>query len=284
METLKALLQRLRLAAGLTLTEAAKASGFSRTHIRHNEEGRRQPSAQYLLRLSAVYQAPDLVQYCTSLGPGKGRRTYGALGDDLREAFPVVRPSVPLPRLEVAYKAALAYKTGHQLLHQLVSRPRQHPNRWKGMKLLAHELNGLEQLSVLNLLAFGAEIQAVSPHRLGFASPVVMHRDRPFLALVVKHEEAVAALFPQLGIETRRGLVRYADHLAGIAADDRRCFVNVELDGPDHDRVRDLRRAAELAIPTLRYGVKDVDCIGFSARLLADLRSIHENAPRGKPA
>jgi transcriptional regulator with XRE-family HTH domain len=270
MEALGDRLKRLRVAAGMNLSQAEQASGHSRTTLRAAEEGKKRPSDRILARLSEVYGDPTLLSYTRLPKRPKGRTVYGKAGELIRSAFKFAKPALLVPSLEVAYKAATGYAAGRKLLHSIMAKRSQPPARWRGMKLLAHELTGMEQLAVLHLLDGEAEIESISPHNLGFAAPIMTQPHRPFLALVVAVDDVVLAFFPQLGVEHRRGSCPYLDFLVAMACDGHRLFVDLELDHVGHDQERDRLRQQALQLTTLRYMKRDIEQPDFGRRLIRD--------------
>jgi hypothetical protein len=148
--------------------------------------------------------------------------------------------------------------------------------------MLAYELNGIEQLVVLHLLDLQADICAIGPHQLGFMATLAVPAQRPFLALVLEVEGTMIVFFPQMGVETRRGAFPYLDFLVGVSRDGKRCFLDIEIDGPGRDKEHDRLRETRLQLPTLRFSTTRVERADFGNALVqACMQMAHQTLKTG---
>lgn len=265
-------LRRLRLQSELTQAKLAERCRISRSHLCGLERGLQRPSRQCLERIAQALEVSmeELLDGIRYRPKPRGCKKLLSFRKALRAAFPVQRRPRFLGTLPTAYREATYYRLGPVLLERLDVQPRRPARFWTAVKAMAGFLNGAEQMTVLQALDRGAGIEEIHPHRLGFGRPVVQEAGRWWLALVLQLEEGWLVLFPQVSVDVGAGSYYTLDFLAALSWRGQIVFLDIEVDGQSHQwrRDKDLRRAQQIGLPTVRIPVAALDAPDFMDRLL----------------
>jgi hypothetical protein len=148
---------------------------------------------------------------------------------------------------------------------------------WSSMNGLPFD-SWTEKRFMVKLGLAKGQLVRVAPARAGASARVVDGRSgadirhRPQNAMVLSLGGLDAVIWPQRPVRGRTAWK--LDGLAVVAAAGRKLTVNIEIDGPQHDPLRDLFRQEDFNLPTLRYSAATVNAPGFIKRLFTDLRTL----------
>lgn len=263
--------------------ELARRAGIPRSQLAHYELGTRQASDDHVARLAAALRvAPEALAPTPAPPPRKGGWPAWKLST-LWERFTPHPRRYRLDRERENWVRLLAARKTYPLLYPLyLGRVLTLHGRQAFTELLHYACcgSGLEMMAWLRILDF-AMISYVSLARLGWRRMAVLEYpsgdvvgDRLWPVLVFK-EPFLCALFPQVRVRTPIQDYRM-DLLACIRVGDRLVWLNVEIDGPEHDSEYDLTREAAIGLPRVKVTREDIRARDFKRRFLQKLADAAE--------
>lgn len=231
-------IKQLRIAKGLSQSDLARQTGTDRTLLSRVENGQRQPTPEFLAALSTVLPLE------TPPRRGKGQSELSNQKPWVRCAFGPQR-IVHVQPLRVAFNLARYSPLGAELVDWLDGQ-RFSGAVWTAIKLLAGKMNGPEQMLFLHGMRQGGRVQKIHPHETNFRMSVVQAPDEAFLGVLVDG----MVIFPQLTV----ALVTYKPRMDFMLALPGKppFFIDIEIDGPSHDKERDKARAQKIGLAEIR--------------------------------
>lgn len=266
-------MQALREQAGLSQSKLAQLAGLSHSCVSSLEAGTRRPSGGTVEKLARALgmSREEFVGDAPCSPRKRGPKRLHKHRAALQRLLPRCRP-VRIPcTLRQAFKAACERcKLGVALVEEIEKGGRRPPGFWIALKHLAEILSSPEQLFVLHMLEAGADLEDLVPWDIGFERPLVCSPLRRWIALVLLVDGVYLVMFPQAGVTTKPGRYRTIDVLMAVVATDCSLWVDSEIDGPEHERRKELdaRRDEEVALTVMRIPVREVERPDFASRLI----------------
>lgn len=246
---------QLRKSRSLTLVELGRLTGTHPSLISRMERGLLQPSKEFLnactlaLKLTPEEALPQ--ERPKKPLVGLRRQVY-----NLQQNFPVSK-EIPVQPLRVAFTLARYTETGRRLVETLDSQAHK-ASDWTAIKLMAGQMNGLEQKFALHGIIRG-KVQRMMPDEIGFNLPVVHHPRQPWICYVV----GTHVYFPQVTLALKKSQPR-VDFLLAVPGNPP-IFIDIELDGPMHKNSldNDQKRGQAIALPELRIPSARLEMLDF---------------------
>ncbi len=275
MPTFGAGLKKIRSERQWSQASLATHLGISRSHLCNLEHERFLPSTALAKRVADTFgmESEELIAAVRSTRYRTVRKPLTAHRRAIHRGYPYVHPVAPQARLDVLCREATFYRLGRELLARVSAQERS-PAFWNAVRLFLGGQNGAEQVTSLHLLTIG-DLEDLHPHRVCYLRPVVDEPGRDFLAIVLEDRGTLVTFHSQVGVLTESGKILRLDFLVSISNAGRPWFVDLEIDGPSHERhqVRDAERGALLGHPVLRVSLRELDQTNFLEWLL---RRVHE--------
>lgn len=287
-----------RRRAGLSQAEAARRARVSPSYLCQVETGVRHASLRLAQALEGVYglRSGHLVKRYKF--PGRGRKRFDpGVAAALRDLFKAVSLDAPArlpspvpvpPRPWKDCRGTLDNPLWPIALHlgreaqeevELLECRQKNDHYWRLFNSLPFD-SWTEKRFMVKLGLAGGSLVRIAPARLGVAVNVVdAHgvntRQRPQVAMLVRHQGVAVALWPQRPVHA--STLWKLDALAVVAWQGKRMTINIEIDNPaTHNRERDRYRDWDVGVPTLRYEADMVNAGGFLKRFFADIRQLVE--------
>jgi len=269
-------LRQSRRDRGWTLRQLAERSGLSPSHLCGIERGTQRPSTGALDRLALAFGVSlgAITQGIWRPRP-RARWCLRTRGTRLRRLFRYKRPRTPESTLAVQCREAGYYPLGKVLIERVRAQQRR-TAFWTGVRHFMHGQNGAEQMASLHLLQRAVDFEEIEPQYVRFHLPVLQEPGRRWIAMLLEHAGCTFLFYPQVTVKGTTGQTPTLDFVVRITDGAQSWTVDVEIDGPGHDRqlFKDAERDVVVNLPVLRVRLRELDDERFAERLLERLMKL----------